>query len=183
MIPSPVIYLPVHLWIIQKRTFQACFVPVLFLKCDKHQTLSFQCASVIKFVIVDRYQWIFKPIKNKNMFLYLVLNYNLHPVTGAVIRYYWILADVVFVNNIFPLIHPRGCCSWVWGGSDFPNTADTVAESGQWRVSPRVSGPGAHSALLGGTLPLQKGKRPEAQQKEAKGQEDQEEIRTRHRTI
>ncbi len=40
-------------------------------------------------------------------------------------------------------------------------------------------GPGSHSARLGGTLPLQKGQRREAQQKEGKGQEEQEEIGTR----
>lgn len=58
-----------------------------------------------------------------------------------------------------------------------------MAENGERRVPPGVFGPGAHSARPGGTLPLQKGQHPEAQQKEGEGQEDQEEMRTRHRTI
>ena len=44
-------------------------------------------------------------------------------------------------------------------------------------------GPSANSAWLGGTLPLQQGQRPEVYQKESKGQEEQEEIRTRQITI
>lgn len=58
-----------------------------------------------------------------------------------------------------------------------------MAESGQRCVPTHVFGPGADSARFGGSLPLQKGQRPEVQQKEGKGQEDQEEIRTRQRTI
>lgn len=77
------------------------------------------------------------------------------------------------------LIFPRWRCSWVRGGGGFADAADTVAENGQQRVPPCVFGPGAHSARLGGTLPLQKGQHWEANQKEGKGQEEQEEMRTK----
>ena len=80
-------------------------------------------------------------------------------------------------------ICPRWCCPWVRGGGDFSNAADAVAENDQWRVPPGVSGPGAHSARPGGTLPLPEGQRPEARQEEGQGQEDEEEMRTRPRTI
>lgn len=42
-------------------------------------------------------------------------------------------------------------------------------------------GSGAHFARFGGTLPLPKIQRAEAEQKEAKGQEEQEEMRKQAR--
>ena len=58
-----------------------------------------------------------------------------------------------------------------------------MAENDQWRVAHDVSGPGSHSARPGGTLPLPEGQTQEARQEEGHGQEDEEEMRTRHRTI
>lgn len=44
-----------------------------------------------------------------------------------------------------------------------------MAENGDGRAPPRVSGSGAHSAGPGGPLPLQQGQCREAKQKEVKG--------------
>lgn len=71
----------------------------------------------------------------------------------------------------------------VRGGGDLSDAADAVAEDGERRVPAGVFGAGAHSARPGGTLPVPEGQRPEGPHEEGEGQEDQEEMSTRHRTI